>query len=165
MAIDGLVLSGAPYPLSTASAGIPEVYQEINDDPSESMVLDLPTDAGETMRTSRYLYYQTTHHKPIPYAPDVRASTSSLLRYTAFQELAALCQRRADEHRRLGFGHPSGKPTNVKSLSAAGVKWIVLHSDIDPKVTPDLKERLEKDLGPANLEQDGVLVWTLEGDR
>ncbi|MGC6507310.1 MAG: hypothetical protein ACON4U_02795 [Myxococcota bacterium] len=165
MALDGLVFSGSPYPLSTANAEIPEIYQDINNDASSGMVLDLPTDAGETMRTSRYLYYQTTHHKPIPYAPDVRASTSSLLRYGAFQELAALCQRRADEHQRLGFGQARGQEANVKSLAAAGVRWIVLHPDIDPSVTSTLKQRIEADLGPAPVQQDGVLVWKLDGAR
>ena len=86
IALDGLIISGAPYPISTASADIPSFYDQIKSDPSSAMVLDLPTDAGGTMKTSRYLYLQTAHHKSIPYAPDAQASTSSLLRYTAFQE-------------------------------------------------------------------------------
>ena len=126
------------------------------------MVLDLPTDAGGTMKTSRYLYLQTAHHKPIPYAPDARASTSSLLRYTAFQALAALCTRRADEHQRLGFGGPKNQTADLRTLKAAGVGWIVLHPHIDPDVAPTLKKRIEQDLGPATLETEEHFIWLLD---
>ena len=162
IALDGLIISGAPYPISTASSEIPEFYEQIRSDSSQAMVLDLPTDAGGTMKTSLYLYLQTAHHKSIPYAPDARASTSSLLRYTAFQELAALCTRRADEHQRLGFGGPKNQRADIRSLKAAGVRWIVLHPHIDPDASSTLADRIEQDLGPASLQTEEHFIWVLE---
>ena len=80
--------------LANSNRGYPLVYTSIAEDQRALGVLDLPTDSGSTMSASRYLYYQSLHHKPIPYAPDVRASTSSLLRYQSFRYLAAQCRRR-----------------------------------------------------------------------
>jgi hypothetical protein len=151
VALDGLIISGAPFPVDTSSSDIPECYADIKSDPRDIIVLDLPTDSGSTMRTSQYLFFQTHHQKGIPYAPDVRASTSNLLRNAAFRELAALCNRRADEHQRLGLGGPSSANSNLMGLKNASVGWIVVHHTIDPSVTQSLINRIEKDLGEGEV--------------
>ena len=155
--VDGLLLSGAPWPIANAPAEPPAAYASLSGD---GAVLDLPTDAASTLRTSRYRYWQAaSHHRPIPYAPDARASTSALISAPAFQALAALCRRRPDEQARMG-SPPPGASTHPATLAARGVRWIVLHPDVDPAVTDTLREALEADLGPGQ-DTDGTLVWEL----
>lgn len=159
--LDGLLFSGAPWPVTVSPAEIPAVYAEIPAG-GEGVILDLPTDAGTTMSTSRYLYYQTAHGHPIPYAPDARAATSPLLRRASFRALAALCRRRADEQTSLGF---DGGPQDVvqrADLTAEGVRYVILHRELDSHVTPGLRAALEAGLGPG-VEIGDAVLWDLNG--
>lgn len=145
--LDGLIVSGAPWPIATADASIPPVYDALT---GPGAVLDLPTDAGSTMATSRYLYWQTAHGHPIPYAPDARASTCALLSRPAFRALAAASPRRADEEKRLNLLHQLNRPQPATELVHNGIRWIVLHDDIAPEATDTLLRILAKDLGPGH---------------
>ena len=160
IAIDGLLISGAPFPIPKADASIPAIYDIVKTDTRNNGILDLPTDAFATMKTSKYLYWQTAHHKGIPYAPDARASTSSLLNNPAFRRLAALCHRRKDEHQRLGLHNRSPGSSHPQTLSHLGYGWIVLHQEIDPTVYQQLLEVLQADLG-AGMTIDNATVWRL----
>lgn len=155
---DGLLLSGAPWPVAVSPAEIPSVYDELT--PGDGVVLDLPTDAGTTMSTSRYLYYQTAHGHPIPYAPDARAATSPLLRRASFRALAAICRRRADEQTRLGFDGGPQDAVRREDLTAEGVQYVILHRSLDPHVTPTLRAALEAGLGPG-VEIGDAVLWDL----
>lgn len=161
IAIDGLLISGAPFPMPTANASIPPVYELIEQDPRSVGVLDLPTDSGSTMMASQYLYWQTFHGKGIPYGPDVRASTASLLNNPAFRRLAALCNRRPNEHRRLGLHNRSPGSSDPRTLGSLGYGWIVLHKNIDPSVYQQLLEVLQADLG-AGLTIEDATIWRLD---
>ena len=163
IAVDGLLISGAGFPISTANTTVPAVYELVEQDPRDVGVLDLPTDSGSTMEASRYLYWQSYHGKGIPYAPDVRASTASLLNHPAFRRLAALCSRRPDEHQRLGLHNRSPGSSDPRTLSSLGYGWIVLHKEIDPTVYQQLLEVLQADLG-AGLTIDDATIWRLESD-
>lgn len=156
---DSLVLGGSPWPLQTAPAIIPEIYTTIKEDPRKIGVLDLPTDTGSTMSASRYLYWQSYHNKPIPYSPDVRASTSSLLRYNSFRYLASLCERRADEHAALGLRNQ--RPSSPKELFNAQIGWIVLHKELAPKQTPALEAFLIKELGEG-IQVGSTRAWKIQ---
>lgn len=152
--IEGLWVSGVPWPLPTSDARVPTAYAAVSAEPQPGgLVLDLPTDAGATMATSRYLYFQTGHGHPIPYAPDARASTASLMDEPSFQVLAAMCRRRPDEQLELGLDRP---PTELRPerLRAAGVRWIYLHRPIDPATTPALEALLVSVLGSGELSAD-----------
>lgn len=164
VAIDGLLISGAPWPLATADATIPAVYQLVKEDQRDVGVLDLPTDSGSTMKASKYLYYQTYHSKPIPYAPDVRASTSSLLRNNAFKNIAKICRRRSDEQKALGFGGPQRGSQSLITLRDAKIGWIVLHKDIDPSVFAKLKSTIEKELGEGIAASESI-IWKLDSQN
>jgi hypothetical protein len=161
IALDGLLLCGAPWPIQTADATIPNIYTLIQRDSREVGILDLPTDSGSTMEASRYLYYQTYHQKPIPYAPDVRASTSSLLRYNAFRRLAAMCKRRADEDRALALGRSFSGSDQVKTLRPAEIGWVVLHHEIDPIATQKLGSLLRLELGNG-VTIGNATAWKLD---
>ena len=163
VALDGLVLSGAPWPLATAPADIPAVYADLvraPTDPVDDAILDLPTDAGETMATSRYLYWQTAHHRPIPYAPDARASTAALLDDPLFRQLASLSSRRLDEQDRLRLDIVAPGSGGAERLRDRGVRWVVLHRDLDPAAAPALEEALRAALGPGEVVGEAVR-WDL----
>lgn len=164
--VDGFLLSGSTWPHQTADASFPKVYVDLARSPGAEVgegVLDLPTDAGETMATSRYLYWQAAHWRPIPYAPDVRASTSALIDRRAFRRLAALSPRRGDEDLRLDLiddpsdGNPAAEV--VGGLLDADIRWIVVHTsmDTDGRIAPTL----EGWLGPGTVIGDAVR-WDLK---
>ncbi|MDG1478884.1 MAG: hypothetical protein P8R54_04800 [Myxococcota bacterium] len=165
--LDGLLISGAPWPILTADATPPPAHEQIRraaGEPIQWGVLDLPTDAGMTMATSRYLFWQSTHRLPISYGPDARASTSALLREPSFRVLAALCSRRPDEHARLNLssGGPGG--SHPSRLIRSKIRYIVLHHDIDPAVTEALRAELTGSLGPG-AEEAGATMWDLMADQ
>lgn len=160
---DGLVISGAPWPMSTADARTPEALVTIaraaGAAPGESAVLDLPTDAGETMATSRYLWWQTAHGRPIVYGPDARASTSPLIHDSAFRTLAAASTRRADEAHRLQLGGAADRAA-TRSLRDIGIRWVVVHHDIDPEAGARLEAMLTAELGPG-MRTGRASLWDL----
>ncbi|HJN75027.1 MAG TPA: hypothetical protein QGF58_13955 [Myxococcota bacterium] len=157
VAIDGLVVSGAPWPMERAPAEIPAVYEHIARDLGSERavgVLDLPTDAGYTMATSRYLYWQSSHHLPIVYAPDARSSTSSLLRTQFFRELAGTSERRADEAMHIITVVPHTRPEwMAQQAYDVGVRWIVLHRSM---AQPEVEPLLESWMGPGTVVGDEV---------
>ena len=72
---EGLFASATPWPLAHSDARIGTQYDRIaTEDPRA--ILDLPAEAGTSMRTSQYFWYQTKHGRPIPYTPDVRLGSS-----------------------------------------------------------------------------------------
>ncbi len=161
--VDGLWVSGAPWPVAQAPLDTPEVYETMaraDDEPVQWGILDLPTDAGATMATSRYLAWQSVHRRPIPYGPDARASTSALMHVPAFRVLAALSRRRPDEDQRLGLGRLAGPTPHPRSLREFGYRWIVVHRSIDPVAADAITAALTQDLGPGSPYVDGT-VWDL----
>lgn len=163
--LDGLLLSGAPWPVAAADARVPAVYTDLTrpwGDPAREVLLDLPTDLGATMGSSRYLYWQTAHRRPIPYTPDVRASTSPLLRRASFRYLASTAKRRPDEHARLGFEAALPEHLQAVDLRLEGVRWVVVHPALDPEGAAALRPALEAALGPP-VERDGAWRWDLGG--
>lgn len=158
--VEGLGLTGLPWPLPSSDAAIPPVYAELRGEPQD-MVLDLPTDLGASMGTSRYLYYQTAHGQPLPYVPDARASTSSLMGEQSFQVLAARCARRPDEQAALRLSGLDA-PLRPERLRAAGVRWIALHRALDPAATQALLAVLVPALGPGR-ELGDTTLWDLTG--
>ena len=160
--IEGLVFSGSPWPIATTDARAPAVYEEIarESDTLEWGVLDLPTDAGPTMATSRYLFWQSSHRLPIPYGPDARASTNVLLDRPYFKALASLSNRRPDENKRMNLDHPGSGGTNPAQLQVDGIRWIVVHRDLDEDAAQKTIEAIEQDLGEGR-EVDGAVIWDL----
>ena len=161
--LDGLVLSGTTWPLPTAAIDYPAIYSRMVKQPDESLrwgILDLPTDAGQTMGTSRYLVWQAAHGRPIPYGPDARASTNALIHSPPFRKLAALSSRRPDEQRRLNLGGNDPGSAHPNGLRSQGIRWIVVHRQIDPEAAERTITTLESDLGPGVEVQDAVM-WDL----
>ncbi|MFH1467226.1 MAG: hypothetical protein ABIO70_22770 [Pseudomonadota bacterium] len=80
----------APWPIPRSSVDIPAFYASA----PAGMVLDLPAEAGTTMETSRYFWYQTRHQQPIPYVPDIRlGSMRDQVTLEALRDASAPVQR------------------------------------------------------------------------
>ncbi len=122
LAAEFLLVSPAPWPLATASPPDTTAAVYIRDavlyDPSRAgIVFDLPADiAGSGMAASQYLYLQSVHGQPIPYAPDVKVQGCRLGNHAAGILL------RRDESR-------ANEVTGV-SLAGVGVRWVVVHGDL-----------------------------------
>lgn len=160
---DGLVLSGAPWPIATADARYPAAHTDIAPSSHRQGVLDLPTDVGATMATSRYLFWQTGHRHPIPYIVDARSSTAVLMARPSFRELAALCTGRPDERRRLNMDGIAQGQGDVADLAQDGIRWVVVHRSLDPDAAVRLEARISRDLGPGQVIGDAVR-WDLGED-
>lgn len=72
VALEGGLGSAAQWPIPLSDASVAPVYQRLPAGP----VLDLPAEAGTTMRTSRWFWLQTAHGRPIPWTPDVRLGSA-----------------------------------------------------------------------------------------
>ena len=134
----------ACWPLVESPATVPALYHEIADDPDVRAVLDLPGDSGTTMATSRYFWYQTVHHKPVPYKPDARGhDTGDPVTF------ARLPSRFV----------PAPAPFDEASLTAlrATYGWVVVHPGLGPDADAQAAV-FEAALGPPEA-RDGLLVW------
>jgi hypothetical protein len=98
---------------------------------SQRVVLDLPGAVGNSMATSRYLILQTFHGRPIPYRPDARASSASLLEVPSFQILALASESREEHRAKLLTGLDRLRYVDRKGLVDAGVAEVVVHRDLD----------------------------------
>ena len=74
--IESLLLSCVGLPIAHSNAVIPDFYEKIAQSNDARAVLDLPAEAGTSMKTSRYFWFQTEHERPIPYTPDVRLGST-----------------------------------------------------------------------------------------
>jgi hypothetical protein len=139
LACDALLASGAPWPLARAPALDLAAHRWIAAQPVGvyrerplAGVIDLPPEVGATMTTSRYLTYQTAHGRPIPYRPDARGDTSTVLRFATFRVLAVLCASRDDAHgRALWQSLDHTAEVEADELARVGFAWIVVHRDLE----------------------------------
>jgi hypothetical protein len=151
---EGLFASAAPWPVPAAPASIPAVYAEIAASPDPRGVLDLPPQVRRTMATSVYFWFQTAHHHPVPWWPNVRAEDNAdAATMRAFAPAAAALGGRA----------------RFASLSAATVAhvratygWIVVHPSLD-RMTQGAGEstRVLTEAFGAPVEAGDTRVWTL----
>ncbi len=150
---DVLLLGGAPRPAAVTPPLDDEVYQFIAEQPpvgpagSRAIVLDLPAAVGDTMATSRYLFAQTVHGRPIPYGPDPRAGNSTLASVSSLLPLLLVSSSRPEERawmlpRTVGLAR-----LDPQELVDFGLQWVVVHRELDRggqgiAVTEDLLTRL-----------------------
>ena len=156
--LDSLLICQAPWPLQTASGEFPEIYQHVKADHRDIGVLDLPTDVGMKFITSRYLYWQAAHGKGIPYAPDARANTSSLMRSNYFLDLANQCQLRKG----VKLPPSSRGWKHTADIQRDKIGWIIVHEDLDPITAPKLITILRNKLGEPTIQAGTATAWKIE---
>lgn len=125
VAMDALL--SAPWPLARAPALDTTAHAALR----EGAVLDLPAEVGATMATSRYLVYQTASGRPIPYRPDARAGTSTLLGIPSFWVLAIPSIARPEHRAPLERMAADIKDVSLYDLVGKGIRWVVVHRELD----------------------------------
>ncbi len=158
--VEVLLLSPAPWPLPRSDATMPEYTAELAADPAPGGVLDLPISLANLERAV-YLYWQTSHRRPSPYAlneplPNV-LDRSHLARALVIAEAGRL-DRLPPMLAELDLVAAG------RALARLGVRYIVVHDALYP---PERREQtltlLRTALGPeTRATDDGRHVWRLE---
>ena len=167
-------LGEAPWPLARSPVVDLGLHAELGarpavpPDPREpergtpDAILDLPTEVGATMATSRYLVYQTASGLPIPYRPDARAGTSSLLNVPAFVALALPGIAREEHLTPLRKILALQSTLDVDSLRVRGrIRWIVVHRELErgSQGTAETERLLAAWYGPPIEVRGTHAVW------
>jgi hypothetical protein len=131
VAIEMIAIGGTPWPITTAPPLDTEAALSIRSSENLGMVLDIPGNVGEGMDTSRYLTMQAYHGRAIPYRPDARAVTASLLGAHTFTALIAASENR--EHHRDQLQHELSRITELRrnELYELGVSHVVVHRELE----------------------------------
>jgi hypothetical protein len=129
VAADALLAS--PWPLARAEELDVRAHTAIRAASREGIVLDLPAEVGNTMTTSRYFVYQAYSDHPVPYRPDARAGTSSLLGVPAFAVLALPSMSRPEHRDRVAATVSSLSEVDLGVLVQKGVRWVVVHRELE----------------------------------
>lgn len=154
-----LLLSPAPWPLPRSQAEIPAIYDQVAADPAPGGVLDLPALVPNLERAA-YLYYQTRHARPSPYAlnepmPEV-LSRSHLVR--------ALLVAEGSRMDRLP---PTLGELDLvvagRSLARLGFRYVVVHGGLYPQDKLGAALALLRiSLGPETAQEGDRYLWRLE---
>lgn len=140
--------SSATWPLPLSQTQISEAYSQAD---AERNVLDLPAEAGTSMKTSQYFWNQTQHQRPIPYTPDARlGSTRDLNTFRSF----------------IGVDGIHEDPKQPDSKTALHMRkiygLIVVHPELDADLAAAYSEAFTPVFGPATASEEGMLFWKLE---
>ena len=174
VAIEGLLVGPSPWPVPrsprldlTAHVALADAAPIVCGDRTGSIVLDLPGEVGATMATSRYFLYQTAHGRPVPWSPDARSGTSSLLSISPVSVLFRASVAARAEAGGRGAWASGGWPSaiNTGELCRAGVGWVVLHRELERghEGTAWLIATLTDWLG-APVESGAHLTWPTVAD-
>lgn len=154
-----LLASPAVWPLPRASAAIPSIYETVLADPDPGALLDLPVMIPNLERAV-YLYWQTEHQRPGPYAlneplPEV-LGRSHLIRAI----LAA-------EGSRMDHLPPMLGELDLvvagRSLGRLGFRYIVVHGDLYPPIKREqVLSILRMALGPETQHENNDWLWQLQ---
>tara|TARA_B110000037_G_scaffold220307_1_gene287629 strand:- start:39 stop:1760 length:1722 start_codon:yes stop_codon:yes gene_type:complete len=131
VALEMITVGGSPWPVETAPPLDTEAAIYIRDSEHLGMVLDIPGNVGEGMDTSRYLTMQAYHGRSIPYRPDARAVTSSLLGARTFTVLIATSENRESHRAQLMSELERINDIKRNQLHKLGVSHVVVHRELE----------------------------------
>jgi len=159
--VESVMMSGLPYPLTTTPARVPAFYERVGATTGSYGIVDLPTAVNGPKPVSKaYFYYQAVHGKGIPY--DISATVNARLPGT-FGRSAAL-RRLAQLGTTPGFSRRGVNGEGIaREVRALGYRYIVLHLDVASDADVMALRWLLDPVLPSPLEEDGVLVYDLEG--
>jgi hypothetical protein len=143
---EGMWGSSATWPIPSSNAEIPDLYPSAD----ERGILDLPAEAGTSMKTSKYFWFQTKHERPIPYTPDARlGSTRDLETFKNF----------------IGSDGVKEEPSSISSQSQLHIRnlysTIVLHRELETNKAVQYQKVLTEAFGEPEQKED-LLYWKLE---
>ena len=129
--LEMVLIGGSPWPPARTEVLDTEYTERIRENEGSGIVLDLPGAVGNTMATSRYFLFQTHTRAPVPYRPDARAMTSDLNGDPIFGLLALASEDRPNHRPSLLKRAQEGPALRPSSLWERGVRWIVVHRDLE----------------------------------
>ena len=139
----------AVWPISTSPSAVPQALAQLRE--TQGMVLNLPVEVGTSMLTSRYFWWQTLHERPIPFVPDVRLGSA----------------KDPFVHNWNGVMEETPRPLTGrlkrKLLERYGA--VVLHQEWSEQAGTLAYERILREGLGEPIEQDGLLIWILPGDK
>jgi hypothetical protein len=156
-----------PYP--TSSVAVPPAYEQIAQTPGEFAILELP--AGELFfgQMSRYMYYQTYHHKrlvsgylgrrpPRLHVPEHTMPFVQRFFTNNRDELVAL----PDEERVLAQDWPEDIRYANRVLDAQGIRYVLLHcpSPLDVFCRP-ASSLLNMGLGLPDYQDETMMLYSV----
>lgn len=158
LAAEIALISPLPWPLPAAPAQVPAVYELIAQEPGDFAVIDFPFERPHTqLIPGEYFYYQTQHHKAIPYRTSGVLSTE--VARNAFMEELSNAQ----------FGVPSSAAIRqrmaegAQRLNALGFRYLILHRDILGELMLGYLQRaLQPVFGDPVIFADGTVIYRLE---
>jgi hypothetical protein len=155
MLLETIFLSGAPFPLPTASPEVPSVYSLVEAGPAEAIVLDLPLFRGRSdLAPSEYMYYQTQHHRPIVHSID--AYTMACNDLFRLSSPAPRCPEPG----------PEDLEAFLRALRERRITWVAVHTRyLAPGIGNLLATLLPRSLGPAvdATADKSVLLYVVPG--
>lgn len=156
--VETAFVSPLPWPLPISPAQTPAYYQMLAEDPRSYAIIDYPFERpGTILVPGEYFYYQTVHHKRIPYRTSGVLSPEVV--HNAFMEEVLLAQRgiepSSQSKRRLREG--------AQALLDMGFYAFVLHENLLTEFSAqDIESRLTPILGAPMRFGDGLIVYNLE---
>jgi hypothetical protein len=162
-----VTLGGSAWPLArtpTLDTSAQAFLASQPESPGRTLVLDLPGAVGNTMATSRYLVLQAEHGRAIPYRPDARASSASLLAVPTFQLLALASESRQEHRAMLGPAVASLQTVDREDLARAGVSHVLVHRDLarGGQRVAETEQLLEQLYGPPDV-HGTTAIYTVTG--
>ncbi len=157
--VEALLLSPAPWPLPRSASYIPEHVALLRDDPEPGAVLDLPISVPNLERAV-YLYWQTGHRRPSPYA--LNEPLPGLLDRSHLARALLIA-----EAGRVDSLPPMLSELDLvvagRALARLGVRYVVMHAGMYPADRrAQSLELLHTALGPETTQtSDGRYVWRL----
>ncbi len=152
--------SNATWPLPSAPASVPALYEAIAADPDPRAVLDLPAEVGTTMASSRYFLFQTVHRHPVPYKPDARAGSSGdPATFTLFPHATGAPGQRGR------WALPPLTPDGAAHLRSV-YGWVIVHADLTRRIDAEglFEAALTPALGAPTIDGDRA-IWRLSDAR
>lgn len=156
--VETAFVSPLPWPLPMSPVQTPAYYHMLADDPRSYAIIDYPFERpGTILVPGEYFYYQTVHHKRIPYRTSGVLSPEVV--HNAFMEEVLLAQRGIEpsihSQRRLREG--------AQTLFDMGFHAFVLHENLLTEFSAqDIESRLTPVLGKPMRFGDGLIVYTLD---
>lgn len=153
------VASPATLPVAHSAARIPDVYDQMREDPAPGAVLDLPLTVPNLERAA-YVWYQASHQRPIPWGlndPMPRPLLENRLTATLIRLEASRAWTDSPMLPELDV------VVGARALERQGYRYIVMHRGFYPRFKADRVEALLTALygQPERWDQDDLLLYTL----
>ena len=153
-----LIFSPAPFPLPLIPTTVPDYLHELAKEPDRFAVLDVPIVNLNHIK-ERYIYFQTAHHKRIPYCIETLMSRtvemSPLVHHLRALSRDPLRDRQPAD---LEAGFQAG----LSTLTQLGYRYLLVHEDLmDEETGRDVHDFLEGLVGRPRRRVGEIVVYEL----